>query len=198
MVIVASRAMSIVARSDGCDDERRPAAEDRVVFVLALFGVAGIAPLLEADDVGKPEVPASRPLAKISADRALIAELHAWRWIAAAWARPGKLLMISGCVSISTKLHQRTDFQARFASPSIPSMPGIVLRFTTRLGTRIRSFMVVSKSWPPDMGRADFRWIVGGDFRQQLHRFIARLSALDHSKAFMTQRPFRSGFARGP
>src|SRR5580700_12141609 len=85
-------------------------------------------------------------------------------------------------------------------SPLMPSRPWMVLRFTTRLGTRIRSFIVVSKSCPPDMGRADS---LSSSAETSASSFTASstLLGVDHSKAFMRVSRFRSqaheNFVRG-
>ncbi len=57
-------------------DVRRTAAENRVIAVEALGGVAGVATFFEADDVGIAKVPASRALQEIAADRCEITNLR--------------------------------------------------------------------------------------------------------------------------
>ena len=61
-------------------DERRSAAEDRVVAIESVYRVAEMAALLEAHDVGIAKIPASRTLQQIAADRPEVANLRRRRF----------------------------------------------------------------------------------------------------------------------
>jgi hypothetical protein len=58
----------------GVDDEAGAAAEDRVVFVLAGDGEAGVAALLEAHELGAAVVPAARALEEVAAEGGEVAD----------------------------------------------------------------------------------------------------------------------------
>ena len=56
--------------------KRRAAAEDGVELVLARRREAGVAALLEADELLVAEVPAARALIQVAADGSLVADLR--------------------------------------------------------------------------------------------------------------------------
>ena len=57
-------------------DERRSAAQDRVIAAVAQGGEADVTALLETRVQGRPVVPAARPLAQVAADRSDVADLR--------------------------------------------------------------------------------------------------------------------------
>src|SRR5271169_2729220 len=91
-------------------DERRAAAEDRVVTVQAADRVAGVAALLQTQHVGIAKKPTSRALQEVSADGAEIANLGRRR-LARSLGNRGELRANRGMLSDFTQLHRRTEAQ---------------------------------------------------------------------------------------
>src|SRR5271156_7111406 len=89
-------------------DERRPAAEDRVVTIQAADRVAGVAALLQAQHVGIAKIPASRALQEVPADGAEIANLRRRR-LAGSLGNRGELRANRGMLGHFTQLHRRTE-----------------------------------------------------------------------------------------
>ena len=89
-------------------DERRAAAENRVITIQPADRVAGVAALLQAIHVGIAKVPASRTLQNISADRAEVANLRRRR-LARRLGNRGELRADRRMLSDFAQLHRRAE-----------------------------------------------------------------------------------------
>src|SRR5688572_9580578 len=93
------------------NDVRWTTADDRVVLVLSARRVTLGTTLLQADDFFETEIPATRPLAKVAADSAEIANLRCRDRIRR-FSQSGKTLAHAGVLFELSQRDERADGEA--------------------------------------------------------------------------------------
>ena len=135
------------------DDEAAGAAEDRVVGVLALDGVADLPALAGALEVAA-EVPAAGALAEVPAERALVAQLRARGRGGPLGERGPALRDLRGARAISASVARAPMRSPPSFVAEIPFSSARPERLTTDFASKTPSRRQPTRSVPPAWARA--------------------------------------------